>query len=108
MAVHAKDHAVEGLLANMDFGHGEDVHGHALHGLVRYRGPLGFPHDVPVVGIAGLTDRTTLSDLLDGVVETDMVDLEPVLHVLGLLLDPWVHHVVVPSLAKLKHPGLRY
>ena len=77
---------------------GEDVHGHALHGLVRHRSQLGFPLDVPVIGIAGLTDRATLPDLLDGGVETDLVDLKPALHVQGLLLDPWVHHLVVPSL----------
>ena len=68
----------------------------------------GFPLDVPVIGIAGLADRTTLPDLLDRGLENDMVDLEPALHVKGLLLDPWVQHVVVPSFAKLEHPGLRY
>ena len=35
--------------------------------------------------------------MLDGGAETDMVDLEPALHVKGLLPDPWVQHVVVPS-----------
>ena len=97
VTVQTKDHTVKCLLAYVNFGHGEDVHGHALHGLVRHRSPLGFPLDVPVVGIAGLTDRATLPDLLDGGVENDMVDLKPALHVQGLLLDPWVHHVVVPS-----------
>ena len=97
VAIHTKDHTVKGLLAYVNFGHGEDVHGHALHGLVRHRSPLGFPLDVPVIGIAGLTDQATLPDLLDGGVETDLVDLKPALHVQGLLLDPWVHHVVVPS-----------
>ena len=98
VAVHTKDHTVKGLLAYVNFGHGEDVHGHALHGLVRHQSPLGFTLDVPVVGIAGLTDQATLSDLLDSAAETDLVDFEPVLHIQGLLLDPWVHHVVVPSL----------
>ena len=108
VAVHTENHAVEGLLANVHFGHGEDAHGHALHGLVRNRGPLGLVLDVPVIGIAGLADRATLPDLLNGGVENDMVDLEPTLHVKGLLLDPWVQHVVVPSFTKLEHPGLRY
>ena len=49
VAVHTENHTVKGLLANVHFGHGEDVHGHALHGLVRNRGPLGFPLDVPVI-----------------------------------------------------------
>ena len=69
---------------------------------------MGFPLDVPVVGIAGLTDRATLPDLLDGGVENDMVDLEPTLHVKSLLLDPWVQHVVVPRITQLEHPGLWY
>ena len=69
-------------------------------------GSIGVPPYVPVVGIAGLADRTTLPDLLDGGVENDMVDLEPALHVKGLLLDPWVQHVVVPSFTQLEHPGL--
>ena len=106
VAVHTKDHTVKGLLADVNFRHGENVYGHVLHGLVRYRSPLGFPHDVPVIGIAGLTDRATLPDLLDGVVKTDLVDLKPALHVQGLLPDPWVHHVVVPSLTQLKYLGL--
>ena len=42
---------------------------------------IGFPLDVPVIGIASLTDRATLPDLLDGGIENDMVDLEPTLHV---------------------------
>ena len=98
VVVHTKDHTVKGLLAYLNFRHGEDVHGHALHGLVRHRSPLGFPFDVLVVRIAGLTDRATLSDLLDSIVETDLVDFEPALHVQGLIPDPWVHHVLVPSL----------
>ena len=72
-----------------------------------YRSPLGLARDVPVVGVAGLTDRATLPDLLAGVVETDLVDLEPLLHVQGLLPDPWVYHVVVPSLTQLEHSRLR-
>ena len=97
VAIHTKNHTVKGLLANVHFGHGEDVHGHALHGLVRKRGPLGFPLDVRVIRISGLTDQATLSDLPDGGVEIDIVDLKPALPVKGLLLDPWVQHVVVPS-----------
>ena len=53
VAVHTKDHTVKGLLAYVNFGHGEDVYGYALHGLVRHRSPLGFTLDVPVVRIAG-------------------------------------------------------
>ena len=49
VAIHTENHTVKGLLANVHFGHGEEVHGHALHGLVRNRGPLGFPLDVPVI-----------------------------------------------------------
>ena len=98
VAVHTKDHTVKGLLAYVNFGHGEDIHGHTVHGLTRHRSPLGFTLDVPVVGIAGVTDRATLSDLLDSTVETDLVDFEPALHVQGLLFDPWVHYVVLPSL----------
>ena len=97
VAFHTKNHTVKGLLANVNFGHGEDVHCHALHGLVRNRGPLAFPLDLLVIRISGLTDRGTLPDLLDGGLENDLVDLKPALHVQSLLLDPWVHHVVVPS-----------
>ena len=78
-----------------------------FHGLVKNRRLLGFPLDILIVRIAGLIDRTTLLDLLDGIVETDLINFEPALHVQGLLLNPWVHHVVVPSFTKLKHPGLR-
>ena len=64
VAIHTKDKTVKGPLANVNFGHGEDVHGHALHGLVRHWGPLGLPLDVPVFRIAGLTDRATLLTFL--------------------------------------------
>ena len=72
----------------MYFGHGEDIHGHTLHGLVRNQRPLGFPLDIPIIRIASMTDRTTLPDLLDGMVQTDLIHLEPSLHVQGLLLNP--------------------
>ena len=98
VAVHTKDHTVKGLLAYVNFGHGEDVPGHAFHGLVRQGSSLDFPLDVIFIGIAVLTGRATLRDLLDRFQETDLVDLKPALHVQGLLPDPWVHHVVVPSL----------
>ena len=81
----------------MYFRLGEDIHGHTLHGLVRNRRPLGFPPDVPIVKIAGLTTRATPLDLLHGILEADIIDLEPPLHVNAYLPNPWVHHVVVPS-----------
>ena len=106
--VHTQDQTIENFLSDMYFGHGDDIHGHTLHGLVRHWHPMGFPPDIPIVMIAGLTDRITLSDLLDGIVEADLIDPEPALHVWSWLLNPWVHHVVVPSFTELKHTALRY
>ena len=108
MSVHTKDHAVKNFLSTVHFGHREDIHGHTLHGLVRYRCPLVFPLDILIVWIAGLSDQTTLLDLLNGIVETDLTDFEPALHVGGLLLYAGMHHVVVPSFTKLNHRGLWY
>ena len=92
----------------MYFGHGEDIHGTTLHKLVRNRRTLGFSHEISIVRVPGLTDRTTLLAPLDGIVDADLIDLDPALHVKGLFLNSWVHHVVVPSLIKLKLPGLRF
>ena len=36
------------------------------------------------------------------------MDFEPALYIQSLLLSAWVHHVVVPGVSELKHPGLRY
>ena len=76
-------------------------------GWSRNRHPLGLLFDILIVRIAGLTHRTTLLDLLDGIVETDLINFKPAQHVQCLLLKPWVHHVVVPSFTKLQHLGLR-
>ena len=69
---------MEDFTSDMHFGHGEDIHGDTLHGLVRNRRPLGFPPDILTIGIAGLA---TILDLLDGIVEADVIDLKPALHV---------------------------
>ena len=90
---------MEKFFSNMHFGHGEDIHGHALHRVFRNGRPLGFPLDIPIVRVAGLTDRKNILYLLDGIGATDLMDFELALHIQGLLLDPRVHHVVVPSLA---------
>ena len=39
-------------------------------------------------------------------VKTDLIDFEPALHVQGLLLNLWVHHAVMQSLAKLSREAL--
>ena len=49
LSVHTKDHEIKNLFSDMHFRHGEDVHGHALHGLVRYRRLLWFPSGIPIV-----------------------------------------------------------
>ena len=93
LSVDQQDHTIETFFSDVHFGHGEEVHGHALHGLIRNRCPLRLHLDVLIVRIAGPTDLTTLLDLLDGIVETDLMDSEPALHVQDLLLNPWVHDV---------------
>ena len=108
MSVHTQDHKIENFFTDMYFGHGEDIHGHTLHGLVRDRRQLGFPLDISIVRIAGLTDRAPLSDLLDGIVEADLIDHKPAPYVNGLLPNAWVHHVMVPSYTKLNLRALRY
>ena len=45
-----------------------------------------------------LQERHGSDFFLLSIVETDLVDFEPALHIQGLLPDHWVHHVVVPSL----------
>ena len=79
---------IQNFFCDVHFGHGEDIHGHALHRLVRNRRPLGFPLDIPIVRNAVLTDRTTFLDLLDGIVEADLINFKPALHVQGLLCNP--------------------
>ena len=97
VSVHAKDHTIENFLSALNFGHGEDVNGHAICRPVRNWRSLGFFLDILFVGIPGLTDNTTLLDLLDGIVETNLVDFEPPLHVQGLLLHSRNDHVLAPS-----------
>ena len=70
---------IENIFSNMYFGHREDIDGDTLHGLVRNSRPFGFPLDIPIVMTAGLTDRTTLLDLADGIVETNLINLQPAL-----------------------------
>ena len=96
---HTKDHAIENVLSEVYFGHGEEIHGHALHGLVRHWRPLGLPLVIPIVGIADLTDESPFLDLLDGIVETNLVDFDSAVHLQGLLLHPWLQHVRVQRFA---------
>ena len=75
-------------------------------GLVRNGRPFRFPLGILIVSIAGLAHGTTLLDLFVGILETNFINFEPALHAQCLLLNPWVHHVLVPSLTELQHLGL--
>ena len=76
---------------------GAVIHSHTLHGLVWDQRPMGLTHDILIVWVARLAHRTTRLDLLDGLIQTNVIHLEPLLHASSLLPHSGVVHVVVPS-----------